>query len=473
MYRLHGGDAAFLYQETPTSPMHTLKVYLLELPEGTDVNWEGILKRTEALLHKLPMLRQRPIFVPFGLHHPVMIDDPDFDLEYHMCRSALPAPGGMRELENMVAQIASHPLDQHRPLWEIWIIEGLENNRIACVHKIHHTLADGMASVAYMTSLWSSDAFEEDAPIPEWKPEPIPRPGRLVWDALVDHVKYDARNLPGFLKTFWGVIQDMRLHTRTNPSATMKGISGELPRCRCNYALSPKRTFATAQLSLEEAKALKDKIGGTINDVVLGLATTSLRNFLNSHGELPDKPLVASIPVSADEKGSTREFGNRTAAISTLLHVDIPDPLERYRKVMESTNQGKSELDIMGRDTLGLLMHYTPPLLLEWISQRKFRRRKANNPGYLPPSNLSISNVPGPREQLQAAENVVTDLYSVGPLLDGIGLNITVWSYAGNLNFCIMGCKKAMPDIHRISDGIEPALRELEQAAAVKDAEHG
>jgi diacylglycerol O-acyltransferase len=179
---------------------------------------------------------------------------------------------------------------------------------------------------------------------------------------------------------------------------------------------------------------LKEKTGGTINDIFLGLCATSLRNYLSGHGELPDKPLVASIPVSTDEQGSMREFGNRTAAITTLLHVNLADPEQRYAAIRESTAQGKAELDVMGRSTYGLMMHYTPPLLLQWLSQNKYRKRKANNPKYLPPSNMSISNVPGPKEALSATDNVVSDLYSIGPLIDGMGLNITVWSYAGKLN---------------------------------------
>ena len=159
MYRLHGRDANFLYQETPTAPMHTLKIYLMDIPAGESLNPEGIIRRTEAMLNVLPMLRQRPVYVPFGLHHPVMINDPDFDLEYHVCRAALPAPGGMRELEDMVAQIASHPLDQHRPLWELWLVDGLVDGRIAVIQKMHHALADGMASVAYITRLWNQEAL--------------------------------------------------------------------------------------------------------------------------------------------------------------------------------------------------------------------------------------------------------------------------------------------------------------------------
>ncbi|MGI9294165.1 MAG: WS/DGAT/MGAT family O-acyltransferase [Pseudomonadales bacterium] len=473
MYRLHGNDASFLYQETPTAPMHTIKVYIMTMPEGSTIDWEGIKRDTESVLHTMPMLRQRPVFVPFGLHHPVMIEAPDFDLEYHMCRAALPAPGGMRELEEMVAQIASQPLDVRHPLWEMWLIEGLADGRFASVHKIHHALADGMATVGYMNKVWSSETFDDRAKPPDWIPEAIPSRRRLIWHALVDHAKQDVRNLPSFIKTLSHSFRGLHAHSKLHPSPIMKGMSGDLPRCHWNYALSPKRNFATTQLNLHDVRQLKNRIGGTINDVVLGLATASLRNFLQKHREQCDKPLIASIPVAADEGDAKRDHGNRISTFSTLLHVGIEDPLERYRAVIESTKLGKAELDIMGKNTYGLLMHYTPPALLQWISQRKYRRRQANNADYLPPANLSISNVPGPKEVLRARDNAVTDLYSIGPLVDGIGLNITVWSYAGKLNFSVMGCKKALPNIFEITDGIEPALRELQQAADSIEADHG
>jgi diacylglycerol O-acyltransferase len=343
----------------------------------------------------------------------------------------------------------------------MWLIEGLGDGQVACVQKVHHALADGMASVAYINKAWNTVSREEEE-FPEWIPEKIPSRRRLIWDALVDHVQHDVRNLPSFLNVLYHSVRGVIAFSKSHVSATMKGISGELPRCRWNYALSPKRNFATAQIDLMEVRQVKTALGGTINDVVMALAATSLRNFLAHHDELPDQPMVASIPVSTDEKGSMRFFGNRTAAITTLLHVNVADPVERYQAIRESTDVGKQELEIMGRETYGLLMHYTPPVLLQSLSYRKYRIRKADGSKYLPPSNLSISNVPGPPVALRAGNNTVTDLYSVGPLIDGMGLNITVWSYNGKLNFSVLGCKKALPDIHLITDGIESALRELQ-----------
>jgi WS/DGAT/MGAT family acyltransferase len=446
--------------------MHTMKIYMMDVRRRPGVNWYGIHDRIEAILDQVPMLRRRPVYVPMGLHHPVMVDDPDFDLEYHICKAALPEPGGMRELEAMVAQIGSHPLDQHRPLWELWILEGMADGRLACVLKIHHALADGMASVAYITRAWTSGAAGDDLPPPRpWVPEKIPTARRLVFDAMADHFKHDARNLPVFIRNLWCSMRGMRAHARNHPSPMMAGIKGQLPRCRWNLALSPKRSFATTQFSLDEVRLLKDCIGGTVNDVVLALVAGSLRTFLLGHRELPDQPLHASIPVSTEETGSIRESGNQTSAIATLLHVNIADPLHRYNAIRESTDQGKAELDVMGKDTFGMLMHYIPPILLRWSSQRKYRNRIADEPGFTPMSNLTISNVPGPDELLTAKHNALSDLYSIGPLVEGIGLNVTVWSYAGNLNFSIMGCKKALPDIHKITDGMALAMDELRALA--------
>lgn len=471
MYRLQGSDASFLYQETPSAPMHTIKVYVIE-PQGSGVlDWDRIVERTKALLPRLPVMRQRVVFVPMGLHHPVMIEDPDFDIDYHLCRAALPAPGGMRELEALVAQIGSHPLDQDRPLWEMWYVEGLEGGRGACIHKIHHALADGMATVAYINKVWSTGTLEQVAEdLPARQTEKIPGASRLIWDALVDHVKYDVRKLPAVLGVLWRGMRGVLAYSRDNPAPTLERFRSGLPRVRWNYALSPKRTFNTAQLSVAEARELKSQLGGTINDVVLAVVAGSLRKFLSDHHELPDRPLVTSIPVAADERGSLRDSGNRIASITTLLHVGIADPIRRYQAISQSTSEGKAELEAMGKQSYGLLLQYIPPGLLQWANRRNYRLRKANRADYLPLSNLSVSNVPGPRRELFDGIARVTDFYSIGPLLEGVGLNITVWSYADGLNFSILGCKKALPDLHKIGEGISDAFEELKWAAEHMDS---
>lgn len=471
MYRLHGQDANWLYRETLTTPMHTLKIFLVSLAPGQTNDFDSIRKSTERLLHEIPMLRRRPVFVPFGLHHPVMIEDPEFDLQYHLNRAALPAPGSMRELEEVIAHIDSHPLDQTRPLWQFWVVEGLANGQLALVQKIHHTLADGMASVNFIMRAWHSSYMDPHKEPPPWQPEPLPSRGRLLWDAIKDHVRYDIRNFPSFLRCIYRSTVAVKREADPATSPTLKGQLGDIPKLRWNHALSSRRSFALEQLQLDELKALKDKLGGTLNDVVLGLVAGSLRHYLIEHDELPDRPLLVTVPVARDAGNTGRESGNSTAVTTTLLHVEIADPIERYQAIRAATDQGKRELEIIGRDTFALLMHYIPPAMQVALAESVYHKQKANEEKFRCPSNLSVSNVPGPREKFSAQGNVVEDLYSAGPLVEGMGLNITVWSYAGHMNFTLVGCMKALPDVHRIAEGLETAMAELDSAIATTEVD--
>lgn len=416
------------------------------------------------------MLRQRPVFVPFGLHHPVMIEDPEFDLDYHLNRAAIPAPGGMRELEEVIAHIASYPLDQTRPLWQFWVLEGLADGRVVLVQKIHHTLADGMASVNFIMRVWQSGYHEPDTVPPPWQPEPMPSRARLLKDALLDHLKYDIGNLPSFFRAIYQASFALKKHAAGTDSPNLRSLNGELPRTHWNRALTAKRSFATAKLDLEALKSLKNTLGGTLNDVVLTLAAGALRAFLLSHDELPDEALLVTIPVSTDERGSTREFGNATAVMVAKLHVEIADPLERFQAISEASQISKSELDVIGRETFGLMAHYVPPIVQQRTAERAYRKQLADSDTFMPPANLSISNVPGPRKKFSAQGNVVEDLYSAGPLIDGVGLNITVWSYAGDMNITLVGCMKALPDIHQLAGQFGPALEELQRLQQQADA---
>ncbi|MEZ5502385.1 MAG: wax ester/triacylglycerol synthase family O-acyltransferase [Halioglobus sp.] len=468
MHRLSGQDASFLYTETPTVLMHTIKVQIFESHyQGADY---GMLRaRLEAALDVVPMLRQRVLFVPLNLHHPVLVDDPDFDLDSHIYRAALPAPGGMRELHDMIAQIMCHRLDRYRPMWELWMLTGLEHGRVAVVHKIHHCLADGAATVRYLSRVLEQQASLQtpvaDSP---WRAEPLPSGRRLVWDALRDHVKSDIRKFPAFLRVMWQAGRRLLAFHRAVGSPTVERLAHPPPRTRLNHALSPRRSFTTLQVPLAEAKAVAHALGGTLNDLLLALAATAIRDYLLLHGDLPVEPLCTAIPVSADEPGSQRESGNRTTYLPTCLWTSIPDPLERFYAIQRATQVAKQELDLMGKDTFIQLMHFLPPLFSLWKTNLKQRHRSAERADYHPMTNVIISNVQGPARRLSGNYGTLVDIYSMGPLVEGCGLNITVWSYAGNLNFSLMGCKKAVPDIERLADGITNALSELRDVCAEK-----
>ena len=464
MQRLSGADANFLYQETPTALMHTLKIELVRM-SAERITLESLKAAMQPMLAMVPQLRRRVVFVPFNLHHPVLVDDPNFDVEFHICRAALPAPGGRAEFEEMLAQIASHPLDRDRPLWELWVLTGLEDPTVAvAVQKIHHAMADGMAAMRFLTRVFAS--AHPSPPTAEWRADPLPSGRRLVWDALVDHVRYDMRNLPAIARGVWRAVRGLSNLQKVAEAPQMEAIRNPLPRTRFNFALTTRRCIAMRQLPLAAVRNAKSALGGSVNDVVLALCASALRRYLEQRGELPPGPLGASVPTTIEEGGSVRDFGNRVSSIATWLWTNIADPRERYAAIRRSTAAGKQELDVMGKQTYANVMQYVPPFLTIRSRQRQFRTRAADAPGFRILMNLVISNVPGPAERLRGDYGELLDLYSMGVLLEGCGLNITVWSYAGNLNFVLASCKKAMPDLGELADALQPALDELCELAA-------
>ena len=471
MHRLSGQDASFLYTETPTVLMHTIKVQIFE-SHYSEADYGILRTRLEAALDVVPMLRQKVLFVPFNLHHPVMVDDPEFDLDSHIYRAALPAPGGMRELHDMISQIMCHRLDRSRPLWELWMLTGLEHGRAAIVHKVHHCLADGAATVRYLSRVFEQQASLQTplAVRTPWQPEPLPGARRLVWDALRDHINIDIRQFPAFLSALWQAGSRLLAFHRDVGSPTLERLAHPPPRTRFNHALSARRSFTTRQIPLQEAKAVARAMDGTINDLILALAATAIRDYLLLHDDLPDEPLCTAIPVSADEPGSARESGNRTTYLPTCLWTNIADPIERFRAIQRATQVAKQELDLLGKQTFIELMHFLPPFFSLWKTNLKQRQRKADRTDYRPLTNVIISNVQGPGERVSGNYGTLVDIYSMGPLVEGCGLNITVWSYAGNLNFSLMGCKKAVPDIDRLGDLVVDGMAALRQLC---DGEEG
>ncbi|MEZ5570711.1 MAG: wax ester/triacylglycerol synthase family O-acyltransferase [Halioglobus sp.] len=471
MHRLSGQDASFLYTETPTVLRHTLKVQILESHYQRE-DFATLHKRLEAALEIVPMLRQRVMFVPLNLHHPVLVDDPEFDLDSHIYRAALPEPGGMAELHDMVSQIICHRLDRSRPMWELWILTGLEHDRVAVVHKIHHCLADGAATVRYLSRLFEQQAnlqLQSLAPT-SWKPEALPSGARLLWDAMRDHFSKDIREFPAFLAVLWRAGKQLFAFHRDVGSPTVARLAHPPPRTRFNHAITARRSFTTRQIPLHDAKAVAHSLGGSINDIVLALSATAIREYLLFHQDLPEEPLCTAIPVSADEPGSSRASGNRTTYLLTCLWTNIADAGERFRAIQRATMLGKQELDLLGRTTFIELMHFLPPLFSLWKTNFKQRRRQPEKESYRPMTNVIISNVPGPAEKISGNFGTLVDIYSMGPLVEGCGLNITVWSYAGNLNFSLMGCKKSVPDIDRLADGLVDALAGLQKVCAENQA---
>ncbi|MGH7896335.1 MAG: WS/DGAT/MGAT family O-acyltransferase, partial [Candidatus Binatia bacterium] len=391
------------------------------------------------------------------------IEDPDFDLDRHLHRAVLPAPGGRAEMDAMIGEIAGHQLDRRRPLWEMWALEGLEGGLVAFVAKIHHTVADGVAAAAMLANVGTLDPSEVDAPRPPapWRPEPIPTKSRLLRDAFRDHLR-QIRRLPPLIVRTMKAIAAVARHRRTIEVAPPLPFAA--PKTRFNRALSSARSFATLSLSLDDFKEVKNAFEVTLNDVVLAAAGGALRRFLEKRGELPARPLVAGVPVSTAVPGEgPRLTGNRVSNLFTSLATDLADPVERLRAIHRVTEEAKGMHTLFGGEMLEDWVEYTPPRPYAAIV-RLYSRWKIGS-RVRPPLNVVVSNVPGPPRPLYIAGARLRNLFSVGPVLEGIGLNLTAWSYLDRMNFGVIACREALPDLHEITDGLGDALAELVLAA--------
>jgi len=452
--RLSGQDAYFLYRETAGALMHTLKVAVCEPPDPP-LGREQLLANVASHLHLLAPLRRRLVPVPLGFHHPVWIEDPAFELDAHVHFAGLPAPGGARELDALVGEIASSALDRARPLWELWVVEGLAEGRIAYVLKLHHAVADGVATAALISHSAARDpqAVPPDATAP-WEPEPIPGAWRLFADACRDHARQLAR-LPGLLHRSVRGASAARRRRREAPEKPP--AMWDAPKLCFNHPLSPDRVYASTTLSLASVRRVKDAQGATVNDVILALCAGALRRYLAARGELPDRPLNTSVPVAADAGGAAlRLSGNRVAYLLTALPTQIAEPALRLRAVREVTAEAKLELELGGRALALEWMEYLPPLPYAWL-RRSYARLRLSD--HLPtPSNLVVSNVPGPRETLYWNGAKLVELYSIGPLSEGIGLNFTVWSYLDRLHVAALACREQMPDLPNLVASLHDEL---------------
>jgi len=459
--RLSGQDAYFLYRETAGALMHTLKIAVCEAKDPP-LGREQLLASVEKHLHLLPPLRRRLVPVPLGFHHPVWIEDPAFELGAHLRRVGLPAPGGARELDALVGEIASHALDRKRPLWELWVVDGLAGGRVAYVLKLHHAVADGVATAALISHSATRDPLA-DPPPPDrpWEPEPVPGAWRLLADALRDHARQLAR-LPGLVRRSLrgaGAARRRRREAEALPPAMW-----DAPKLRFNHALGPRRVYASTTLPLASVRRVKEALGASVNDVILALCAGALRRNLAARGELPDRPLNASVPVSADPSGAPlRLAGNRVAYLLTALPTHVADPALRLHAVREVTAEAKLELELGGRELVLEWMEYLPPLPYTWLRRTYARLRLSDS--FPTPSNLVVSNVPGPRETLYWSGSKLVELYSIGPLSEGIGLNFTVWSYRDRLHVAALACREQMPDLPELVASLHAELTLLEAAA--------
>ncbi len=461
MRRLTAIDAQFLYTEemAPAAHQHTLKVSVVG-PGPTPYSFADTKELLRARLHLLPPFRWRLVRVPGDLHHPVWIEDPDFDLDFHVRRMGCPAPGGDRELCELIADILGRPLDRGRPLWELYLVEGLTGGRVAAVAKVHHALADGVASAELLDLFFDRSADAPEPAADPWRPDPVPRRPRLVVDAAVDVARLLARGLPTIV----------RLTRRARARKRIDGLLASqlppkiftAPPTPFNRPLTPHRTFAVLSVGLDEVKAVKAAFGTTINDVVLAVAAGGVRRYLSAHGSPPAGPLVGSIPVSTRAEHEKGTWGNRLAKIYVALPTDVADPVERLRAAKVAADAAKADLERTRGSRLENWIEFLPVAVLRGI----FRLFAAQVRAGKSSENLVVSNVPGPRTPLFIGGAPLDTFFSVGPLTEGVGLNITAWSYVDRLNVSLLACREAVPDLWELTDCLHEAFEELQKSAA-------
>ncbi|HUR50501.1 MAG TPA: wax ester/triacylglycerol synthase family O-acyltransferase [Mycobacteriales bacterium] len=454
-----GVDAGFLYMETPTLHMHTIKVALLDVSSLPSYRFESFKAELMSRLHLLPPFRRRVVEVPMQLNHPLWVEDREVDPDRHVLRQVLPEGSGMAELEDLVGRIASTPLDRSEPLWEMHVVEGLGPGRIAVVTKMHHAMADGLAANALLANI-----TDEGPGLGEQRPlEPAPVRRDLALRGLLDAVRQLALVPRLLARTLTSVLAVLRLR-RTSSASPPRPIL-DTPRTSFNGAITARRTFATATLPLDDLKRVRKAVPGTtLNDVVLAVVAGAMRSWLDARGEHLDRPLTAGVPVGTDAaSGAVRLGGNRVSTLFTCLHTDVVDPVERLRAIARTTETAKGVQATLGPDMLADWSQFTPPAPFRAFMRAYSRRRGADR--HRAPFNLVVSNVPGPKQPVSFGGARMTEMFSVGPILEGIALNVTVWSYLDQMHFSLLSCPDNLADLRAVATRLQHGLDELLGAA--------
>ncbi|MEZ4288490.1 MAG: wax ester/triacylglycerol synthase family O-acyltransferase [Polyangiales bacterium] len=411
--------------------------------------------------------RRRLVRVPFDLHHPLWVEDPNFDVIHHVRRVALPAPGGPEQFGEMIRRIISTPLDRSRALWEAWVIEGLSGNRFGLMLKFHHAAVDGVSGASLLMSLF--DQSPEAAPYapPQMpRPERIPSEMELIGHALRSRMKQPVEFAKVAGKTlfrFTDIVQ-----RQLDPSQPVGGRPLNAPRTAFNASVSARRKFATARLSLSDIKEVKNALDVTVNDVVIAVAGGALRSYLQKKNALPNQSLTAVIPISVRNDDEADQANNKVSAMWTSLGTDIADPIARIKVINKSTRGAKEEQQAMGAETLQSWAELAAPRTFNMAMRFYSRMQLADY--HRPVHNLVISNVPGPRFPLYLAGAKLEAIYPMGPVMEGSGLNLTVMSYLDSVDFGFLVDSELVPDVWELAAASDEAFKELRRAARRHEA---
>jgi WS/DGAT/MGAT family acyltransferase len=452
--RLTAVDASFLHQEGPVSHMH---IGALVRVCGAAPRYDDFLDSIRSRLHLVPRYRQRLVYPPAGTGRPLWADDTDFSLEYHVRHTALPAPGSDEQLANLSARVFSQQLDRSKPLWELWLVEGLADGGYALMSKSHHAMIDGIAGVDLGTVLF--DLGPEPAPPPTglepWSPDPDPGPFDLLTAGIAGMTKATAAVVA---KAFSKLAQPDRALEEAQVAAEGLGeiawaALNPAPPSPLNVPIGPHRRFAGIACDLDDFKTVKNAFGGTVNDVVLAVVAGALRHWLHSRGvRTAGLELRALVPVSVRIASEQSAGGNRLAVMRGPLPVYVEDPVERLAVVRESMDDLKESKQAVGAEVLTSMQQFAPPTVLAQASRLNFSTRLFN---------LLVTNIPGPQFPLYVLGEEIASVFPIAFLPKDHALAIAIMSYNGQMNFGLLGDYDAMPDLNAFGDAIETALAEL------------
>ena len=453
-------DAMLLYSETPNLHTHTLKVAVID-PSNVagEFDFDVFRHHVRRRLHLLEPLRYKLVDIPWRLHHPMWQENCGVDLDYHLRRIQVPAPGGRRELDDVIGAVASTPLDRSRPLWEFHFAEGLAGGRFALIGKVHHALADGVASVNLLARAMDIPGPAGDATDERDNDEAgvTASTAELLRAAARDHVR-QVIELPRLLRD--AAVGLTRVRRRSRQRGEHPDLAGAFaaPPTFLNHVVSAQRRFASAALPLADVKATAKALGITVNDLILAMAAGGLRRLLLAYDGAADRPIIASVPTATDKSG--RITGNQISGLMISLPVHVADPAERARLVALATRIAKEDHEILGPKLYGRMMGYLPtaiaPAAFGWLGRR-------DSPNRL--MNVAVSSVVGPRERGHFGGAAVSEIYSTGVLSPGAPVNITVWSYVDQLGVAVLTDDQTFNDPHEATDAIGAAFAELRNAA--------
>jgi WS/DGAT/MGAT family acyltransferase len=462
-------DSAFLYFETPTMHMHVGGLMLVDVSKAKKpYSFEDYREYIASRLHRVPPFRRKLATVPLNLGKPSWVEDPDFDLDYHLHRAVVPAPGGDRETADVAADVLSRQMDRNHPLWEMWIVEGRADGLIAIVSKVHHSVIDGVTGANMMAELFDLEAAPAPAAEPvvdSWEPERRPSDLELLGRSLLDMVGRPVGVVKLLPSTVMGV---GKLARRRGGGAPGMPAPFRAPRTSFNATVTAHRTVAYTHVSLDDLKTIKKAFDVKINDVVMAVCSGALRKYLTDRDELPDRSLISAIPISVHASSEDKDGTTKISIMFASLATDVDDPSERLRQIARTNEGAKADHELVGAHMLQDWAEHAAPNTFSLAARMYSGLRLANRHPVV--HNLVISNVPGPPIPLYFNGGRLVELHPLGPVMDGAGLNVTVLSNMDAIGFGFIACRELMPELWDLADAIPEAVTELLEAVKTIEA---